>query len=578
MAGMRVVAAACAVLAAAPAAGQDSGAAPERFDAMAQAVVAMLNEEAERLGARPRVTFRPASTGSEGVRVYCDALSFGLRNALHRRVEALRDKWRITTFDVAVANARAVEPPDVTISWSWDGAGSVRVEARVLLEDGRFRQVPKVAVLDAAALPGPERACLFSFRADERMVTAKAAGMLREDPTFDPRRIVRPYSAGEEFLVQGVLAGAGRDDGVWSVVAGKDSETGEWRNLFAMGLAVDDDDDDAAFESARRANTAAAFEGYLESFPSGRHADEARRLRDAALAADRDAFESARRANTVAAFDGYLSSFPSGRHVAEARRLRKALDDPFPVGHVFRDCDHCPEMVVVPAGRFEMGSPASESGRNGDEGPQHEVTIGANFAVGVYEVTFDEWGACVSNGGCGGYRPADQGWGKGGRPVINVSWDDAQAYASWLSRETGEEYRLLSEAEWEYVARAGTVTRYWWGDGIGANRANCNDGCGDGYANTAPVGSFDANAFGLHDVHGNVWEWVEDCWHENYARAPSNGDAWLGGRGGDCSRRVLRGGSWNYNPRILRSALRGWNDAGGRYYGNGFRVARTFTP
>lgn len=373
MAGIRVVAAACAVLAAPPAAPQDSGGGPERFDAMAQAIVATLNGEAERLGARPRVTFRPASTGPEGVRVYCDALSFGLRNALHRRVEAWRETLRITMFDVAVADARAVEDP-----------------------------------------PPP--------------------------PT-----------------------------------------TG------------------------------------------------------------------------------------------------------FEVGVVFRDCDHCPEMVVVPAGRFEMGSPASESGRDGDEGPQHEVVIGAKFAVGVYEVTFDEWDACVSNGGCGGYRPADQGWGRGERPVINVSWDDAQAYASWLSRETGEDYRLLSEAEWEYVARAGTVTRYWWGDGFDANRAQCCClWCGDKYGNTAPVGSFGANAFGLHDVHGNVWEWVEDCWHENYARAPRDGRAWLGGEGGDCSHRVRRGGSWNnVLSRNFRSANRSWDGTGRRRINQGFRLfrsVRTFTP
>ena len=212
-------------------------------------------------------------------------------------------------------------------------------------------------------------------------------------------------------------------------------------------------------------------------------------------------------------------------------------------GRVFRDCPECPELVVVPSGSFMMGSPSSESGRDGDEGPVHRVTIGYPFAVGVYEVTFGEWDACVSGGGCGGHRPDDEGWGRGRRSVINVSWDDAQGYVEWLSRKTGEEYRLLSESEWEYVARAGTSTRYWWGEGIGRNRANCGSDCGDSYRYTAPVGSFSANPFGLHDVHGNVWEWVEDCRNGSYAGAPSDGTAW---ESGNCSRRVLRGGSWDY--------------------------------
>ena len=161
-------------------------------------------------------------------------------------------------------------------------------------------------------------------------------------------------------------------------------------------------------------------------------------------------------------------------------------------------------------------------------------------------------------------------------PVVCVTWADARGYAEWLSRETGEEYRLLSESEWEYVARAGTVTRYWWGDNIGRNRANCR-GCGSRWDNegTAPVGSFGANAFGLHDIHGNVFEWVEDCWHDDYRGAPRDGGAWLGGQGGDCSKRVLRGGSSHYFPRNLRAAYRGWIDAGRRDGYLGFRVART---
>ena len=223
--------------------------------------------------------------------------------------------------------------------------------------------------------------------------------------------------------------------------------------------------------------------------------------------------------------------------------LASALEEgpQWEAGAVFRDCPECPEMVVVPAGEFMMGSPPSEEGRGDDEGPVHRVTIAEPFAVGKYEVTFDEWDACVSGGGCGGHRPDSKDRGR--QPVAEVSWEDAQAYVAWLSRKTGEAYRLLSEAEWEYAARAGTTTRYHWGDDIGRNRANCyDDSCGDSWDYTAPVGSFAANAFGLHDVHGNVWEWVEDCWNGNYAGAPSDGSAW---ESGNCDGRVLRGGSWS---------------------------------
>ena len=240
-------------------------------------------------------------------------------------------------------------------------------------------------------------------------------------------------------------------------------------------------------------------------------------------------------------------------------------------GTAFRDCTECPEMVVVPAGSFMMGSDESSS-----EIPRHRVTIAKPFAVGKYEVTFAEWDACVAAGGCGGHRPGDEGWGRGRWPVINVSWDDAKAYVRWLNRKTGKQYRLPSEAEWEYAARAGTTTRYSWGDDIGRNRANC-DGCGSRWDNeqTAPAGSFRANVFGLHDVHGNVWEWVEDCWSGNYLGAPADGSAW---ESGDCSRRVLRGGSWDNRPWFLRSASRSGDGAGNRNDGSGFRVARTLDP
>ena len=241
------------------------------------------------------------------------------------------------------------------------------------------------------------------------------------------------------------------------------------------------------------------------------------------------------------------------------------------------DCDVCPELVVIPAGEFMMGSPASEEGRRSYEGPRHQVEIGSPFAVGVYEVTFAEWDACVSEGGCGGYRPDDLGAGRGRRPVQYVSWDDARRYVSWLSEFTGFEYRLLSESEWEYVARAGTSTRYWWGDSVGRNRANCWD-CGSRWGRMqqlAPVGSFAANGFGVHDMLGNAWEWVEDCWHDDYRGAPSDGGARTSG--GRCSDRVMRGGGYHNAARELRSANRNRGRRWTRDGGPGFRVARALT-
>ena len=245
-------------------------------------------------------------------------------------------------------------------------------------------------------------------------------------------------------------------------------------------------------------------------------------------------------------------------------------------GDTFQDCPGCPKLVVVPPGSFMMGTPEEEY--EGTTVPVHEVRIDYPLAVGMYPVTFDEWDACVSDGGCGGYEPDDAGWGRGTRPVINVSWDDAKRYVGWLSWKTGKGYRLLSESEWEYVARAGTDTSYWWGDEIGRNRANC-DGCGSRWDDekTSPVGSFSANAFGLYDVHGNVFEWVEDCSKRDYEGAPTDGSA-RESEDCDCEERMLRGGSWVVEPLALLSACRGGNTAGIRLNSIGFRIARTLTP
>ena len=241
----------------------------------------------------------------------------------------------------------------------------------------------------------------------------------------------------------------------------------------------------------------------------------------------------------------------------------------WPAGKRFQDCAVCPKMVVVPAGTITMGSD-----RNG---PRHTMTIQRRFAVGRYEVTFGEWDACVTNGGCGEHRPGDRNWRRDRRPVINVNWRDARSYVRWLRRLTGQRYRLLSEAEWEYAARAGTRTAYSWGAFVGRNRANCK-GCKShwGGRKTAEVGSFPANGFGLHDMHGNVREWVADCWHGNYRGAPADGSAWTTGR--NCGSRVRRGGSWRDGPGRIRSSSRLKSKAKGRDSKTGFRVALTLSP
>jgi formylglycine-generating enzyme required for sulfatase activity len=322
---------------------------------------------------------------------------------------------------------------------------------------------------------------------------------------------------------------------------------------------------------------------------------------------DMTAWASAERVDTEAGYRAYLAQFcPGGLFCklaeAAAARLRVASAPPSPPappkptedaarkpGDVFRDCAECPEMVVVPAGSFTMGSPPGEEGRSADEGPRHRVTIARPFAVGRLEVTRGQWARFVAatvhetEGGCtvwtdsGWIFEASRSWRDPGfaqtdkHPAVCLSWSDARAYVEWLARETGESYRLLSEAQWEYVARAGTETRRYWGED-GANREGCTFAnaadrtakeqfsgwttmdCRDGHVFTAPGGSFRANRFGLRDTLGNVSEWVEDCYRENYQDAPSDGLSWVEV---DCPRRVVRSGNWYVSPEFLRSANRG---------------------
>ena len=238
-------------------------------------------------------------------------------------------------------------------------------------------------------------------------------------------------------------------------------------------------------------------------------------------------------------------------------------------GGVFRDCADCPELVWLPQGEFIMGEPSVAIG------PRHVVRISYPLAVGRFEVTFAEWDACVAAGGCR-RRPHDSGCGRGRQPVINLRCAEAQQYAAWLARRTGKQYRLLSEAEWEYAARAGTDVHYWWGNDARQGDANCYD-CGSRWngRQAAPVGRFAPNPFGLYDMHGNVYEWVEDCYHHGYRNAPGDGRAWTLDCTAVADTRMLRGGAWHGATITTRSAAR--STAASNYYDNriGFRIART---
>ncbi|MCE3285514.1 MAG: hypothetical protein K0R70_1770 [Steroidobacteraceae bacterium] len=288
------------------------------------------------------------------------------------------------------------------------------------------------------------------------------------------------------------------------------------------------------------------------------------------------------RARAVAGLKG---GWPWGLLLLTACTFSATQPVPF-AGPGNRDCPECPEMVIAPAGAFQMGSPDREEGRQSHESPMRTVTFAKPFAIGKYEITFDEWDACVAAKACA--PVPDDGWGRGRRPVIHVNFQMATDYARWLSERTGKPYRLPSEAEWEYAARAGSTTPWYWGDDSrrACEHANVGDesvkaehpdwplhDCNDGFPKTAPVGTFKPNRFGLHDTAGNVWEWVEDCYNPSYEGAPADGRAWLAG---DCVRRIDRGGGWYNKPSAVRPALRYAGDDPARQNNTlGFRVVRS---
>ncbi|MGY6587986.1 MAG: SUMF1/EgtB/PvdO family nonheme iron enzyme [Wenzhouxiangella sp.] len=375
--------------------------------------------------------------------------------------------------------------------------------------------------------------------------------------------------------------------------------------------------DEAAWRQARETDTEQAYLNYIETHPKGyavEHvpdkielvrerlvAEERRRAEEAEAATRQRELVSSiqtelRRLGRPVIVDGAfgpdtadaIRTFEraTGRSVrGEATEqvlltLQSAANWPrSQPGDTFQDCTVCPEMVQIPAGRFIMGSPPDESQRHDNEGPQRQVNISA-FALGSTPVTFAQWDACVADGGCS-HRPSDQGWGRGNRPVINVSWNDAQEYIRWLSHKTGEGYRLASEAEWEFAVRAGKTTRFSTGNCITTYQANFDgrnpaQGCprGEFRQRTTLVKEFGPNDWGLYDLHGNVWEWVQDCWNSNHNGAPTNGSARTSG---DCNRAVARGGSFLDVGSRLRGAHRFGRIRDSRTNFQGFRVARSAT-
>jgi formylglycine-generating enzyme required for sulfatase activity len=294
------------------------------------------------------------------------------------------------------------------------------------------------------------------------------------------------------------------------------------------------------WNAIKDSDRAADFKAYIDSYPRSEFADLARaRLKE---------------------LEAATQSRPGGPE-AHAAIGRTVEDTPAQ----YRDCAQCPEMALIPAGTFMMGSEMFDFER-----PVHKVSIAKDFYIGRREVTFQEWDTCVDDGGCS-YRPDDHGLGRGMRPVTDVNWTDTAAYVAWLSRKTGQIYRLPSESEWEYAARAGSSTTYPWGKTVDKDRANCIGCTGDPPKKAVDTGSYPPNAFGLFDMAGNAAEWVQDCWTDTYRGAPADGSAWARP---ECRERVLRGGSFNNDPRYLRSAARFKYDFDVRYYANGFRVVR----
>lgn len=352
-----------------------------------------------------------------------------------------------------------------------------------------------------------------------------------------------PKKSGSGLLIGGIAAGLAVIGGVAFMMLKKDAEPASAAASVPAEIAVASvaetpiADTSAATETAP--DSAAPPEEFVDVFSE---TDEQTPVGDAPVDVE------------VPAADVAATPVETASAVAVAPAAGPGKPGP---GKTFRDCESCPLMATLPGGTFQMGSPSSEAGRNAYEGPQRDVTI-KPFAIGVYEITSAEWAACAAEGTCS-KKHADE---TGKLPALGISWRDATAYASWLSRKTGRKYRLPSEAEWEYAARAGSTTAYWWGDKFDRSRVSTRE--------ASAVGSFEANAFGLYDVLGNAREWVADCYVNNFVKAPTDGTSVTDG---DCGKRVIRGGAWSNEPVDMRTANRSRIDSGVTAQYMGVRLA-----
>ncbi|CAG2130510.1 formylglycine-generating enzyme family protein [Cupriavidus numazuensis] len=384
--------------------------------------------------------------------------------------------------------------------------------------------------------------------------------------------------------------------------AGEASAAGNSAPVLLAGILPKNSDEQyelTFWESIKNSNYAGDYEAYLKQYPNGRFAALARARMERLAAASAPAAKtppperakppaaatppakpatpppqrSAPPAPAAAGAAAGAGAAPSeappsrpGTTASGSVSVGGERKPPVEAKGEIRDCPVCPVLVSLPAGSFTMGSNASDPA----EKPPHHVSISQPFAIGRYEVTVEQWNACVDTGGCD--RIATVANSAKNSPVRDVSWDDAQQYVTWLSKTTGKTYRLPTEAEWEYAARGGTASAYWWGDQMRKGTANCKD-CGDPWSQDAPanVGSFAANPFGLYDVNGSVWEWVRDCWHSSYKNAPADGRSW---EEASCGARVIRGGSWREGATYMVSSTRFKYSSSVRQSQNGFRVAR----
>jgi formylglycine-generating enzyme required for sulfatase activity len=337
------------------------------------------------------------------------------------------------------------------------------------------------------------------------------------------------------------------------------------------------------WDSIKDSNYASDYEAYLKAYPNGRFATLARARIDrlkAAAAAQKPQASPAAPSSPAPPAAAPAAPAPQQQRPAAAATPAPAAPVPAPAPAQpaakattttatrgeGKDCANCPTMVSLPAGSFTMGSSYDDP----SEKPPHHVTIGAPFAIGKYEVTVEQWNACADANGCPRLSPESNAVKNA--PARDLSWDDAQLYVKWLAKTTGKPYRLPTEAEWEYADRAGTTTKYWWGDQMRKGQANCKD-CGDPWHKEGPesVGSFTANPYGLHDMNGSVWEWVSDCWHNSYQNAPNDGRTW---DAPGCNMRVIRGGSWREGGDYMLTSTRFKYSQSVRQSQDGFRVAK----